>query len=352
MKIFMLIKKLRYSGAYKMFMWLAKSLADKGFEVVVMTYMRNDVEKLPENVKWIKEDLEGKGFWKQTSFVRTQIKRLRPDCSISFLLDANLINTLACLGTKTKSIICERNDPYKPHYYKLHLTKGLFRFADGAVCQLPKVKDFYSMVKGPVAVIPNPVILPSQKVELKRFEERENIIVSLGRLDVFQKRQDVLILAFAMFRSSHPGYKLKLYGDGPDEEKLKKLAREAGVSKYVKFCGVTNNSYEVLREAKFFVLSSDFEGIPNALVEAMSIGLPCISTKCSPGGAEYLIQHGVNGLLVKTNNAKDLMHAMSKIVDTNIADELGNHAKSVLYTFSEERIITMWSDYVWKLYRQ
>lgn len=346
MKVFMMIKKLRYSGAYKMFIWVAKALADRGHEVTVFTYMSNDVTELPPNVRWIQVDLEHAGMIKSVREARHQMKEWGADVSISFLLDANIINTMACKGIKTKSVICERNDPYKPHYYKLKLTKSLFRLADGAVFQLPKVAEYYSMVKGPTAVIPNPVIPTSAEIELKSFDERENIIVSLGRLDLFQKRQDILICAFAKFLENHPDYRLELYGDGPDEDKLKQLASQLRIADKVVFGGITYQSLQMLCRSKFFVLSSDFEGIPNALMEAMSIGLPCISTRCRPGGAEYLIEDGVNGLLVDVGNVEDMYQAMIRIADTSIADSLGQEAKKVTERFSEERITNMWCEYI------
>lgn len=346
MKIFMIIKKLRYSGAYKMFMWVAKALADRGYEVTVFTYMSNDVKELPPNIRWIQTDLEHGGMMKSVREARRQMKEWGADVSISFLLDANIINTLACKGIRTKSVICERNDPYKPHYYKLKLTKSLFRLADGAVFQLPKVAEYYSMVKGATAVIPNPVIPVSAEIELKPFDERDSIIISLGRLDLFQKRQDILIGAFAKFLEKHPDYRLELYGDGPDEGKLKQLASQLGIADKVVFGGITYQSLQILSRSKFFVLSSDFEGIPNALMEAMSIGLPCVSTRCRPGGAEYLIEDGVNGLLVDTGNVEEMYQAMTKIADAGIADSLGREAKKLVQRFSEERIADMWCEYI------
>lgn len=348
MKVFMLIKRLRYSGAYKMFIWVAKALADRGYEVMVFTYMSNDVKELPSNIKWIQADLERVGIRKRVMEVRHHMKEWEADVSISFLLDANIINTIACMGIKTKSVICERNDPYKPHYNKLRLTKWIFHFADGAVFQLPKVAEYYSMVQGPTAVIPNPVVSVAENVELKPFKERENVIVSLGRLDIFQKRQDILLKAFARFSETHPDYVLKLYGDGPDEGKLKDIVMDLGVSEKVVFAGITNNAHHVLSQAKFFVLTSDFEGIPNALLEAMSIGLPCISTKCRPGGAEYLIQNGVNGLLVNAGDLDELSEAMKKIADNNIGDSMGNLAKKISDRFSEKTITDMWCNYIRK----
>lgn len=349
MKVFMVIKRLRYSGAYKMFMWVAKALANRGHEVTVFTFMKNDVEELQPNIRWIKADLENASIFRKVKETRRWMKETSADISISFLLDANIINTLACLGTKTKSVICERNDPYKPHYYKLKLTKPLFRLADGAVFQLPKVAEYYSMVKGPTAVIPNPVITTSAEIELKPFDKRGNVIVSLGRYDIFQKRQDVLLNAFARFLESHPDYMLKFYGDGPDEGRIKKMVESLGISNNVVVGGITNHSAQVLSKSKFFVLSSDFEGIPNALMEAMSIGLPCISTRCRPGGAEYLIEDGKSGLLVNTGDVEGMYQAMSKIADTSIGDKLGLEAKKVTGRFSEERITDMWCEYIQKL---
>ncbi|MCR4769936.1 MAG: glycosyltransferase [Bacteroidaceae bacterium] len=346
MKIFMLIKKLRYSGAYKMFLWVAKSLAEKGHDVTIFTYMKNDITELSYNIRWIQVDLENASLFRKVTETKQWMKKTGADISISFLLDANIINTLACVGTKTKSIICERNDPFKPHYYKLKLTKPLFRLADGAVFQLPKVSEYYSMVKGPTAVIPNPVVAKTEKFELLPIEQRKNVIVSLGRLDIFQKRQDILIKAFAKFLKGHPDYRLELYGDGPDEGKLKELVVMLGLSDSVIFGGITNHSLQILNKAKFFVLSSDFEGIPNALLEAMSIGLPCISTKCRPGGAEYLIQDGVNGLLIEAGNVDALCQSMNKIADTGIGDIIGNNAKTISNRFSEERIADMWCEYI------
>ena len=329
-----------------MFIWVAKVLANQGHDVTVLTYKKNNVAELPGNIKWIQKDINSKALLKKIREVKRIVNDTRVDVCVSFLLDANIINTLACVNTRTKSIICERNDPFKPHYYKLKLIKSIFKLSDGGVFQLPKVADYYSMIKGPTAVIPNPVIQPKLSSPMKRFEKRDNIVVSLGRLDVFQKRQDVLIKSFAKFSKDHPDYLLKLFGGGPDENQLKKLAKEEGVSEKVIFAGVTHNSITELCNSKFFVLSSDFEGIPNALIEAMSVGLPCISTKCSPGGAELLIEDGVNGLLVDTGDVNGIYNAMKKLTDSNYSDYLGDNARKICSNFSESKITALWCDYI------
>lgn len=346
MKILMVMKKLRYSGAYKMFMWVAKALADRGFEVTVFTYMQNLVTELPPNIKWIKVDLENKGFFSHLSAVRKVVRDVKPDCVVSFLLDANILNMLACLGTKSKSIVCERNDPFKPKYYAMKIAKPFFRLADGAVYQLPKVAQFYSNIKAPTAVIPNPVLCNS-KIQVKPFAEREKFIVTLGRIDIFQKRHDVLVRAFAKFLQLHPDYKLVIYGDGPDENKINDLIANLGVVDKAMLGGVAKNPQEVIKNAKFFVMTSDFEGIPNALIEAMSIGLPCISTDCRPGGAALLIDNMKNGILVPPHNVDDLAMRMSYLVEHPAeADAMGSNAKEIVNEFAEEKIAQMWCDYL------
>ena len=134
---------------------------------------------------------------------------------------------------------------------------------------------------------------------------------------------------------------LHLYGDGDDETKLKEMA--IGQERIV-FEGVTNNVVEAIQNARIFVLSSDFEGIPNALIEAMSLGVPCVSTKCSPGGAELLIEDGKSGLLTPLGDVKALASAMKRFVDNQEeAEQMGQNATSIVEKFSEDKIFNLWN---------
>lgn len=329
-----------------MFMWVAKALADRGFDVTVFTYMQNMVTELPANIKWIKVDLENKGFLSHFGAVRKVVREVRPDCSISFLLDANVLNMLACIGTNVRPVVCERNDPFKPHYHAMTIAKPFFRLAKGAVYQLPKVAEFYKNIKAPTAVIPNPVLCKSN-IQVLPFSDRENLIVTLGRIDIFQKRHDILVKAFAKFEKMHPTYKLVIYGDGPDEGKINGLINECNLQGKVILGGVTKTPQETIQNAKFFVLTSDFEGIPNALIEAMSIGLPCISTDCRPGGAQLLIDNNKNGCIVPSGDIDALAQKMELLADNpEFADEIGRNAKNIVNDFSEEKIARMWCDYI------
>lgn len=352
MKILMVIKKLHYSGAPKMFLWVAKSLANKGHEVRILTYLSTDNLEfsIPPNVTWIKKELNNSSLYKRYKELRKEINQWQPDCSISFLLDANILNILACKGLHTKSIVCERNDPYKPHYYKLKILYPIFHWADGAVFQLEKVQKYYDNIKANTAVIPNPVINNGSTEELLSFEQRENVIATLSRLDLVQKRLDILIYAFKQFLEIHPEYILKIYGSGPDRNKIETLIRKLHLQHKILLPGVATSPNEVLRNVKMFVLTSDFEGIPNALIEAMSLGLPCISTDCSPGGAALLIQNKKNGLLTPRADIKSLVESMDYLASNpHEADTISLRAKEIITTFSEKKIINKWEEYLYKI---
>ena len=346
----MLIKSVQKGGASQNWIWVGETLADRGHDVVALNYKQNRDISIAENVKWIKRfDLDNKGFFSKLIAIRKEIKDSNADVCISFLLDANIFNILSCIGLKTKSIVCERNDPFKPGYWKLRLCKPLFRLAGGAVFQLPKVAEYYDNIKAPTAVIPNPVLFPPS-ITIKPADKREDKICVIGRFDIFQKRNDVMIEAFKIFSKSFPHYKLYFYGREGDEEKVKAQVKKYGLEDKILFPGFTYHPQEEMASAKMFVLTSDFEGIPNTLMDAMAMGLPCVATDCRPGGAALLIEDGVNGFLVPRGDAKAVAEKMSIIASNNsIADSLGTMAKEVIIKFSKDRIGKLWEDYIIRL---
>ena len=351
MKILMLMRFLNFSGASKMFLWVAKALSSIGYNVTIYIFSDNITHQPEDDISFIHEDLSNKGFIGKIHSIRKVIKKVDADVSISFLLDANVYNTFACIGQRTKSIICERNDPFKPQYYKLKFCKPFFYFADGGVFQLKKVAEYYSNIRGETAVIPNPVTTTS-KVILKPFEEREKKIVTLGRIAIKQKRNDLQIEAFDLFHRKHPDYQLIIYGRSinGDDIKLQKLIKEKNLTESVIMSGVINNVQEAIENTQIYLLTSDYEGIPNSLIEAMSIGLPCISTDCRPGGASFLIQNGINGLLAPCDNSEILAEKMCWLVEhPREADRIGENAKNISDVLSENKIKHLWMEYLEKL---
>ena len=111
--------------------------------------------------------------------------------------------------------------------------------------------------------------------------------------------------------------------------------------------GAKEEIQEYIKDASLFVLSSDYEGIPNALIEAMAIGLPCVSTDCSPGGARELIVNGKDGFIVPCGDAQKLADAIRKMInDKSLARECGTNARQICQRTAVWKISEEWMTYI------
>ncbi len=145
-------------------------------------------------------------------------------------------------------------------------------------------------------------------------------------------------------------YKLKIYGKGPLENELRTYTNDKGIQEKVEFMGFVDNIPEQFETASMFVLSSDFEGIPNALMEAMALGLPCVSTDCPAGGPRFLIEHGKNGLLVPVGDAEKMANAISKLILLpDYAEKIGDNARSIIENFEPSIIYNKWDEVIIKV---
>ncbi len=357
MRILFLNVDLGYGGAEKMMAWTANQLCAYGFDVTFLTYRNPNVnyQNLDEKVKRQHIQLESKGGG-VVDFIRTSrrlhkyIKQEQFDVAIAFLSPSQIRLVQACKGTKTKVLLSHRGDPFVEGQLTgiKRLTSGLmnrlFLQADAYVFQTYKAQAFFPKhIQNRSVIIPNPIH------PLKRTKERnpDKRIVNVSRLELAQKRQDLIIEAFNKICDKYPGYTLEFYGDGPDEEYLKKKAIG---NKRIFFKGVTINVVESIQNAAFFVLASDYEGIPNALLEAMSIGVPCVSTDCSPGGASLLIDNKEKGIIVKCGDSNELAEAMEFMINhPDFAEESAIKALDVNERFSEKKISKKWFEFVNRL---
>ena len=334
-------------GASKMLVWVANQFARDGHKVSICTHkVQNgplfDVEK---SIKvYSTEPNREKCFLYPIPHIRRLIKKIKPDMVISFLTDSNFYCEIAKLGTGVPVCICERNDPAVHENQPLKFKVGLWmsRLADCASFQLQAAADYYSWLKCPISVIPNPVTPPKATVT-KPFAERRNEICCSSRLELHQKRQDVLIKAFSIVLKSHPEMVLRLIGNGPHMDKARLLAEKLGISDKVIIPGQMKNPITYMVDSKIYVLSSDYEGIPNALSEALAGGLPCVSTDVSPGGARLLIEDKKSGLIVPRNDPQRMAEAIIYLLEhPDEADAMGREATKNIERFSEENIFMMW----------
>lgn len=355
MKILILNTDLGYGGAEKMLTFVANSLSDVGLKVTFLTYRENNnLQKLNKHVTREHIQLESVGG-SILSGIKTIIKLHKYikaggfDLAIAFLTPSQLRLVPACWKTKTKVLVSQRADPFVSRKSITRKIIGkvndlVFSRADFFVFQTEKAKIYYSArVRSKSCVIPNPV-KPLVRTIDRNSQTIEKRIVSVARLELKQKRQDLIIDAFNKLSRTYPNYKLEFYGTGYDEERISRLAEG---NERIKICGLTRDVAGVIQNATMFVLASDYEGIPNALMEAMSIGVPCVSTDCSPGGAALLIENNVNGLLVQRNNSDKLYNAMKFMIDNHeIAEKMATEAKLICKSFSERKIAYKWINFI------
>lgn len=354
MNIFFLSTGISYGGAYKVFTWLMNSLAASGNRVTLLTYRTDksvSYQLIDNRVRRLHLPLESNGgsiynCIMTAAKLREHIQHEAYDIGIAFLPPAQVRLILACKGTGTKVLISQRGDPWNSpltnsRYIPDKLINWVLSFADAHVFQTVHAQNYYSQsVKKKSVVIPNPVI-PLLRSQSRKPEKR---IVNVARLVVKQKRQDILIRAFNMIAPQFPEYCLEIYGSGPDQYLLESLAKG---NPRIKFMGITTNIVESIQNASMFVLSSDYEGIPNVLLEAMSLGVPCISTRYSPGGVEQLINNNNNGLLVDRGDALTLAKRMEEfLTDVPLAESCGLQAKSITKFFNEYDIANKWTNYL------
>ena len=282
--------------------------------------------------------------FKTQKIMRKILKGLKPDCIISFLATVNVTTILSSLGSGVPVVISERNyPPNHPIPSMWHILRRItYPMADILVTQTSGIRDLFSRnVRRKSMVIPNPVVVPDNYRALHDASKPGPMsVVSVGRL-TREKRHDLLVEAFAHVSKKHEST-LTILGEGPLREELDRKVKKLGIQRLVSFPGTTKNPFSVLQNMDLFVLSSESEGFPNALMEAMAIGLPVISFNC-PYGPGALIDDGVNGRLVPPLDVKALSEAMDDLLSNpEKRHEMGRRALGIKERYSTERILDKW----------
>lgn len=337
-------------GAERVISILSSQMAEQGMDVEVLTYYDRPVfYKVNPKVKITAvEKCTGKSSKiANLLWIRKYFKK-NAKIVISFLAPFNIMALVAKLGTGIPMIVADRNDPTEvpTNMVVRKLRDYLYMAADGIVLQTEKNKAYFNRtVQKKSVVIYNPVDM-KEYAGIALCTKKQKTIVSAGRL-MRQKNQKMLLDAFADVLKTHPEYKLIIYGEGPYRDELEQKIRMLRISENVLLPGSTSELHERIKSAEIFVLSSDYEGMPNALIEAMCMGLPVISTKVS--GATDLICHGENGLLVDVNDSVGLKKAMLELIEKQEkASKLAKRATELNEQLEVEKIMNQWIAFVQK----
>lgn len=350
------ISSMRKGGAERVIANLAQYLDEKGYHVVLVTTHKAEIEyEVPQNVKRIlsepdERELQGgriRNFLIRFRKLRRIWKEEKPDVIVSFIGKNNIMAILTSLGMGIPVAVSVRGEPGEEYYNGLlrFLARNLFYLADGVILQTKLCMEFFPKgVRKKAIILKNPVN-PVFFREPYRGE-REKTIVAVGRVDE-NKNHEMLIRAFAGIADEFPEYRLIIYGDGDKRSDLLKLTKELKLEDRISLPGNIDNVADAIYKTRVFVLSSNTEGMPNTLIEAMILGLTVVSTDCPCGGPAELIVHGVNGLLspVKDINAmkENLQYVLN---DLHRADEMAHEASKTSDIYDVNKVYLEWEKYL------
>jgi glycosyltransferase involved in cell wall biosynthesis len=358
-KIAFHLNSLQQGGAERVVSNLANRFAKEGYEVVIATeWYGTDEFALDQKVRRVhvgltKEDENRSRISKMLRriwYLRRFMKKEKPDVVVAFTRGVLYRALAAGIGTGIPVVISVRTDPvghYDKKADKLRIPL-LFPHAAGCVFQTEGAKAFFApYLQENSRIILNP--LNPKYVGVPEPAVRTKNVVQSGRLVDF-KNQPMLIRAFLKVHEKHPDYTLKIYGpDSKDgtKEILESIIHENHAEDFVKLMGGSNTLEKDLADAALYAFSSDWEGLPNALMEAMALGLPVVSTDCPCGGPKTLIEDGVNGLLVPIMDEKAMTDGILRLIeDRELAERLGREARKISERANEDAVFEQWQTYL------
>lgn len=343
MKVIFVIVSLAGGGAERVISILANQFAMKGIDVTIMMTAGDAVAyQLDERIHLLCIGGTSGGSMrlrmKRIKKMRDFFKANKDAIIISFGPGTSFFTVVALLFMGHKMLISERNDPaICPHKKIRNIVYGR---ADRLVFQTEDARNcFPRRIRKKGIVIPNPIAGNLPDI----YEgERKKEIVAVGRLES-QKNHKMLFHAFALFHRKYPEYTLHLFGEGSLRDELYLYAEKLQIADCVIFEGFAENVVERIRDAGMYVLSSDYEGISNSLLEAMALGIPTVSTDCPIGGSKLCIQSYENGILTPVGNSEEFAKAMEKIAsDGEFAYKISCNAGKIRESYSEENIRRSW----------
>lgn len=322
-RIMFFIGSLSWGGAEKIITVLANQYLENGYEVTIVTLLSNkNVFDLDKRINLISIARENKKnifnvyYWIKN--IRKLVEQSKPDVVVSFVCRINVLVIKALMRCKHKCrlVISERNDPRfdTRGFLGRFFSKRLYPHADLLICQTSAEKEWFNKkIQSKTVVVPNPIFLTSMPI---KFEAKKNIIINAARFDE-SKNQKMLIDAYhnLVVCKKDNGYKLHLYGNGILKEQLIDQISRLGIKDKVYIFDSVADIQDKISEASVFCLTSKYEGMSNALMEALLLGTPSISTDTS--GARDLIEDEKNGFVVDVNDLNTLTKKLELLINSD-----------------------------------
>lgn len=356
---------LEQGGAERVVTNLAHQFHAEGYEVLIATEWFGENEfHIDQGIRRVhvgltEEDMRCSRpvqILRRITHLRDFVKREKPDILIAFAQKANYRALMATVGIRMPVMISIRTDPvghYDSIADKIQIPL-LFPRAAGCVFQTEGQREFFPKgTQRKSRIILNPI--HPKYIGVHAPAVRRKSVVQSGRLVDF-KNQLMLIRAFVKVHEKHPDYDLKIYGgdsfDGTKEQ-LEELIAQKQAGDYVTLMGASNELERVLNDAAVYAFSSDWEGLPNALLEAMALGLPIVATDCPCGGPRTVMQNGYNGLLVPIMDEDRMAEGICYLIEhPDEAERMGRNARKVADIANGQAIYGQWRDYIEELCKE
>lgn len=344
MKISFFIGHMGYGGAERVISILANDCCSRGWDTDIVMLLSDDVaQTIDPRVRLVDLSMGGGSYGKRAPYwlkhIRGYLKKEKPDCVVSFIGRINALVLTAALGMKQPIIVSERNDPRHDGRGKAMLAycNAIYKRARKVVFQTRAEQEcFDEAVKARGVIIPNPVSVEGAL----RGETGAFTVVTAGRL-AEQKNHKMLMDAMALVRRRLPQARCVIYGEGELRRELEDYVGEKGMADFVSLPGHARDIHQKVAAASVFVLTSEYEGLPNALIEAMMMGVPSITTDYP--GADEVLEDGVTGLVVPRGNAPALADALVRLAeDPALAGKLSAQAMDRAQAYRTENVIRQW----------
>lgn len=358
--ILILIPRFGIGGISKIGSFLANTLSSD-YRTILVSLVSDSITSMLSN-KVIKETLSYnfddtsiskcvRGLQKVRTVIRLRylIKKYDVDVICTFGLDLGKIANVAGMGLQCKYLTSERGNPYRYSSKQKQKYDQVVRNADAVVFQTKMAQKAFANcgMESKFYIIQNPAIgrnSDDYKKSSHNILTREKRIVYCGRLSR-EKNIDMLINAY--YKLKNHEYELIIYGDGPEYGHLLELIQMYDLSDYVSIVTGCNDVFSIEYNSEIFVLTSNEEGMPNALIEAMMCGMTCIVTDCPPGGCRELLEDGERGILVPVNDVNKLRDSLQLVISNRkLSEQLGNKAKDISITNSIDVIQEKWNSII------
>lgn len=315
MRIMFLCDTMGSGGAERVIATLSNQFVNKGHEVSILMLSgkaNGSFYELDDKISLFNLTDEEAGFLRKSKLIKRAVIENKPDIVISFLSYVCIYTWWALRGTGIPYVVSERNDPNQRGKIKQFLLNKAFKNAAGCVFQTEDASNWYKdIVKTKSIIIHNPVSLDFIPDNIANTKKQ---ILYVGRLNE-QKNCSLLIDAFSIFNNKYPDYSLKMYGDGPLHDSLTKQIEKLGLKNKIQILPSSKTWQKDECNSAVFALSSRYEGMPNVLAEALSLGIPSVSTDCTIGGPKELKKIFPDSLILTTeNNPDDFAKAIEQAI--------------------------------------